>query len=441
MKTVFQAKGAKINKKKKKQNFKDPGDYELSLNKSAKFNFKGQCEFDVSSKNRKLNISSDERTAISNERTAISSERTAISNENREVNILEVNNNRNKKKSKKSKINNDKDFQLSISKKEGKRKEFDVDEEAESIDSGCVEDGSMECLSESLELPTDWAQVTSSLAAEHNFIEDLLLVVPSRPELDISQYIEDGPSPKELEKAKAKKTSDNDKAEKPNHVSNYDRVSNYEELTKRLQDQLNKLKKVRKPDRIKTRREQAKLKTKMKILCNKNKKKNKLANKGPEIEDVKKKTGIQSGDGKLVFSKFDFTESEGSNPKPKKKGKDLQHLLSTALKNKEKVKKLEADDLEHATEVKDKKAWMSSLKRAEGQKVYDDLPRLKKAVKKKEKTKKNSQMKWKKREQKLKQKMKQEDQKRNANIEKYNKKKFEAKKKRIRKKGRIVPGF
>merc|ERR1711874_587549 len=103
-KTVSQDKGAKFNKKKKKQNFKDPGDYELSLNKSAKFNFNEQCKFDVSSKNRKLNISSDERTAISNERTAISNERTAISN----VNILEVNKNPNKKKSKKSKINNDK---------------------------------------------------------------------------------------------------------------------------------------------------------------------------------------------------------------------------------------------------------------------------------------------------------------------------------------------
>ena len=104
---IVSHKGAKYNKKKKKQNFKDPGDCELSLNKSAKFNFNGQCKFDVSSKNRKLNISSDERTAISNE--------------SRDVNILEVNKNPNKKKSKKSKINKDKQFQLTISKKEVKK--------------------------------------------------------------------------------------------------------------------------------------------------------------------------------------------------------------------------------------------------------------------------------------------------------------------------------
>ena len=194
-------------------------------------------------------------------------------------------------------------------------------------------------------------------------------------------------------------------------------------------------------DKIKARKEKAKLKTKMKILCNKNKKRNKLENKDPEIENVKKKTAIQSGDGKLVFSKFDFTESEGT--KPKKKGKDLEHLLSKALKNKEKVKKLEADDLEHATVVKDKSAWMSSLKRADGEKVFDDLSLIQKAVKKK-KTKIDSQTKWKMREGKLKQKMDQAEQKRKANIEKVRKKKFEAKKKKLNKRGRTItykPGF
>lgn len=423
MKTVTQHKGAKPNKRKKTQINEDPNDF-VSVNKSAKFNFDEQYDFDsISNKNRNFN------------------ERTSITNEIRTENNLEVDKSPNKKKSKsnKSEHNVKKELQIGISKKDKRKSTSDnVDDEDDgsSVDSGCVDDGSTESLSEPLELPTDWTQILSSVASEHSFLKELLTVLPTRKDLDISEYIEDTEDPKKLEKAKPKNASDKAE-EKPT------RVANYEELTKRLEERLHKLKKNRntKKDRIKTRKEQRKLKTKMKILCTKNKKRNKLENNEPEIEGVKKKTAIQSGDGQLVFSKFDFSKPVTST-KQANKGKDLQHLLSKALKEKEKVKKIAASgDLEGANQMKDKKAWKGALMRADGHKVLDDIELLKKSVKKKEQKKRSNKDKWNKRDAKLKEKMAGEDKKRKDNIKGRKQEKLKNKMKKMSKKGHIVPGF
>jgi len=413
MKTVSQHKGAKPNKKKKKQHNKDPNkdpnDF-VSVNKSAKFNFDEQYDFD--------------------------SVRTSITNESRTENILEADKSPKKQniKSNKSELNDRKELQIGISKKERKNPPDDEDD-GSSVDSGCVDDGSTESLSEPLDLPTDWTQILSSVASEHSFLKDLLTVLPTRKDFDISEHIQDTEDPKKLEKAKAKNASD--KAEKPT------RVANYEELTKRLEERLHKLKKNRntKKERIKTRKEQRKLKTKMKILCTKNKKRNKLENTEPEVEGVKKKTAIQSGDGQLVFSKFDFSKPMTST-KQTNKGKDLQHLLSKALKEKEKVKKIAASgDLQGANEMKDKKAWKGALARADGHKVLDDIDLLKKTVKRKEQKKRSNKDKWNKRDAKLKEKMAGEDKKRKDNIRGRKQDKLKNKMKKMSKKGHIVPGF
>ncbi|CAL4090741.1 unnamed protein product [Meganyctiphanes norvegica] len=426
MKTVSLSKGVIPNKKKKKQLIKDPDDFEISVNKSAKFNFNEQCNFDIPSKKRKLG----------------NDERTGSTNENRTENILDVDKSpkKNKRKSNKSEFfENEKDLQIGVSNKDRRNKSLDnvdEEEEAESIDSGCVDDGSTESLTEALELPTDWTQILSSVVAEHSYVQDILSVVPSRKQFDISDYIEDTDDSKKLVKPKTKDTTDKANA-KPT------RVANYEELTKRLEEKLHKLKKNRntKKERIKTRRQQQKLKNKMKILCTKNKKRNKVEDTEPETEGAKKKASIQSGDGQLVFSKFDFSKPVSAK-QPANKGKDLQHLLSKALKEKEKVKKLETGgDLERATEVKDKKAWKGALMRADGQKVLDDIDLLKKSVKKKEQKKKSSKDKWEKRNEKLKEKMHAEEKKRKDNIRGRKQDKLKNKMKKMHKKGHIVPGF
>lgn len=428
MKTASQHKGSKPNKKKKQFN-KNPEDTEgLSLNKSASFNFTEPCSFDLSNKKRKLSVNNEDRTDNTSE--------------NRTENITNKNIKEKKRKSI-GEINDGKELQIGLSKK-GKKKrvisnadaEANEDEEAESVDSGCVDDGSTESLPDAFDLPTDWTQILSSVAAEHIFVKDILSVVPSRNKFDINEHIEDTKGSKKLEKPKVK-DGDNKTEDKPT------RVSNYEELTKRLEDRLHKLKKNRntKKERIKTRRQQQKLKTKMKIICTKNKKRNKVEEPETETEGVKKKTAIQSGDGQLVFSKFDFTKPVGAL-KQGKKGKDLQQLLSKALKDKEKVSKLEAGgELGHARELKDKKAWKGALMRADGHKVMDDLDLLKKSVKKKQQRKKTNKDKWEKRSEKLKDKMAADEKKRKDNIRGRKQDKLKTKMKKMTKKGHIVPGF
>jgi len=429
MKTIPLSKGKKTNKRKKKQLTESPNDadYEISVNKSAKFNFNEQCNFDISSPKRKLGISSDERT------DSIDKKRTDNS-------LIVDKNLKKKRKSIKSEFEEDtKELQIGLSKKHKRKKAIgaaDEDEEAESVDSGCVDDGSTESLPDALELPTDWVQILSSVVAEHNFVKDLLSVVPSRKHFDISEHIETNDS-LESENAKKKDTEDDKIKAKPT------RVTNYEELTRRLEERLHTLKKNRKTkkERQKTRKQQQKLKTKMKILATKNKKRNKIKEEEPENEGVKKKAAVQSGDGQLVFSKFDFTKPI-STKNQANKGKDLQHILSKALKEKEKVKKLEVGgDLERATELKDKKAWKGALMRADGKKVLDDIDLMKKSAKKKEKKKKSSKDKWEKRSEKLKEKMAAEEKKRKDNLRARKQDRLKNKMKKMNKKGHIVPGF
>lgn len=430
MKTANLHKGAKPNKKKKKQLKKDPESEVLSLNKSATFDFTEPCSFDISDKNKKLSVSNEDRTDSTNNNKI----------ENRTENISNKNRKEKKRKSI-SEINDGKELQIGLSKKGKKKRALsnvdpdEDEEEAESVDSGCVDDGS-ESLPDAFELPTDWTQILSSVVAEQSFVKDILSVLPSRNHFDISEHIEDTKGSKKLEKPKVK-DADNQPEAKPS------RVSNYEELTKRLEDRLHKLKKNRntKKERIKTRRQQQKLKTKMKIICTKNKKRNKVQDPEPETEGLKKKTAIQSGDGQLVFSKFDFSKPVGAL-KQGNKGKDLQHLLSKALKAKEKVSKLEAGgDLGGAAELKDKKAWKGALMRADGKKVHDDVDLLKKSVKKKQQKKKSSKDKWNQRNEKLKDKMASDEKKRKDNIRGRKQSNLKNKMKKMTKKGHIVPGF
>jgi len=434
MKTAPQHRGAKPNKKKKRHDKRPEETEVLSLNKSASFNFTEPCNFDISNKKIKLSVSNENKTDCTNENRT----------ENRTENLANINRKEKKRKSI-NEINDGKELQLGLSKKAKKKRalsnsEADAgpdanEDEAESVDSGCVDDGSTESLPDACELPTDWTQILSSVVAEHSFVKDILSVVPSRNKFDISEYIEETKDSKKLEKTKVK-DADVKTEDKPT------RVSNYEELTRRLEDKLHKLKKNRntKKERLKTRKQQQKLKTKMKIMCNKNKKINKVKVE-PETEGATKKTAIQSGDGQLVFSKFDFTKPVG-NLKQGNKGKDLQHLLSKALKEKEKVSKLEAGgDLGRATELKDKKAWKGALMRADGQKVMDDLDLLKKSVKKKQQKKKTNKDKWEQRNEKLKDKMAADEKKRKDNIRARKKDKLKNKMKKMTKKGHIVPGF
>lgn len=147
-------------------------------------------------------------------------------------------------------------------------------------------------------------------------------------------------------------------------------------------------------------------------------------------------------EGKMVFSKFDFTESgPEAQKKGKYSGKDYKNLLKKIEKDEAKIKKLQEADVVKAEHVKDKKKWKAALERAEGIKVKDDPNLIKKAAKRQEKRKKKSKKEWNSRNEAVKQKQDTRQKKRKENIEAKKKEKMKKKIKLATKKGRLIPGF
>lgn len=100
----------------------------------------------------------------------------------------------------------------------------------------------------------------------------------------------------------------------------------------------------------------------------------------------------------------------------KKKGPtDLKGSLAKLEAQKKRLAALDADKRK---EVLEKETWLAARRRAEGEKVRNDESLLKKAVKRKEKTKKKSEREWTERKQGVENVQKQRQQKREENIRK-----------------------
>lgn len=154
---------------------------------------------------------------------------------------------------------------------------------------------------------------------------------------------------------------------------------------------------------------------------------------------------IYNEEGKLVFNKFDFSESRSAPTvisKKAKEPKDPRKLLNKLEKQNEKLKHLEAEgDTEKAKIIKEKTAWKTALQKAEGIKVKDDPNLLKKSVRKEIEKKRKSKKKWDARNEKVKQQQQEKQAKRMENIQARKKQNKLSKLKKAAKKGRIIPGF
>ncbi len=151
---------------------------------------------------------------------------------------------------------------------------------------------------------------------------------------------------------------------------------------------------------------------------------------------------IYNKEGKMVFSKFDFSQSSSKDNKTDlPTGKNYKKILENIEKNKEKMQKLKETDADAAKNVKDKTAWKTALQKAEGAKIKDDPELLKKSIKKRDQKKKKSSKAWEERHDKLDKKMKDKQDKRKKNLHSKKLKTFDRKVKIAKKKGRILPGF
>ncbi|XP_015606074.1 surfeit locus protein 6 homolog [Cephus cinctus] len=150
---------------------------------------------------------------------------------------------------------------------------------------------------------------------------------------------------------------------------------------------------------------------------------------------------VFNSEGKMVFSKFDFSDV-GAKKKPSKIDRDPKKILQQLEKKKEKLKQLEASgEKSKVEEIKEKEAWKSVLAKASGEKVKDDPELLKRSVKKQEQKKKYSSKKWEGRKEGVQKGIQERQQKRQENILKRKKDKKINKLKKASKRGRVIPGF
>lgn len=316
---------------------------------------------------------------------------------------------------------------------------------SESVDSGCIADISGDV--------TDWPQVETAVLEERNYVLSLLSWLPDfewvvpdlkKPKPSPEESSKDESSGKGKASSKKKGESAGTKAKLRDFLNEADEIDT---LRDRYTSMLQELRKGRRD-----KKKEGKLQRKLKNLNRRNKKN---ANRQRKLEQAEifakkhekveknKKTMLQkkifNEKGKLVFSKFDFSSGGSGNST---KAKNLEIKVAQALKEREMRKKLEMEgDFKGAAELKEIEAWSGALKRAEGAKVRDDIDLLQKSLKKKEHRKKLSKKRWEERSAAVEKKMMDKQTKRKENLKARRDAKLEKKFKKLKRKGRVVPGF
>ena len=152
---------------------------------------------------------------------------------------------------------------------------------------------------------------------------------------------------------------------------------------------------------------------------------------------VNNKKTIVNSEGKVVFSKFDFTSDVAKLQRSGKgsgKKTNYKKLLEKAESRKKKLEEMKGNNTEKSKEIIEQAKWKKALGKSEGVKQKDDPVLLKKAMKRKEKQKMKHQKEWKERLENQKKQLKERQDRRQKNIqERIDKKK--------KKKGGRTPGF
>lgn len=120
----------------------------------------------------------------------------------------------------------------------------------------------------------------------------------------------------------------------------------------------------------KTKREERLLQKKLARIEQNTASGNKIKTESEEAPKVPKPKPVFNSEGKMVFSKFDFSEI-GVKKKLPKSQNDPKKMLQQLQQKKEKLKQLEdLGDKEKAEDIREKDAWKSALAKASGEKVW-----------------------------------------------------------------------
>lgn len=248
----------------------------------------------------------------------------------------------------------------------------------------------------------------------------------------------------------AKKQSRSSKAKKKKDKEVQRREARLEELREKLRKKLEELQARKNAGKSVTPQEQKRLKRQEKKVNSK------LKNKNSTHKEEKQKMQVAEGlksppqnkilndNGEPVKTKFDFSIFATGNDKSRSsdlRGRDYQRLLEKVEKRKERVDTLKSKDLDAGEKLAEKMQWQNVIHKAKGEKVKDDPLLLKKAMKRKEKMKEKRKKKWEDRGKTVDDLKQKKQDKRKSNINKRKSDKKEKVRKRMIKKGRIIPGF
>ncbi|CAJ0581606.1 unnamed protein product, partial [Mesorhabditis spiculigera] len=256
-------------------------------------------------------------------------------------------------------------------------------------------------------------------------------------------------------------TTENKLIKIENSDGTIDRNATREATLKKLQEKLEGLKVARrgKKDPVKFENER-KLKRRMSKLKLKQRradeKENKPAADAPEaaakadttkapvkLENVKKEAP-KAADPEFSFNKLDFLVKNADKPLTKNEkrdkftGKDFKRLLEKAEKRQERIDSIRTKNPEKAEKIEESIKWKKVLQQAEGKKVRDNVDLLKKAMKRKEKTKDRTKKKWGERTTAVEEKVAKKQDKRDTNLQKRKDDVKKRKMDKLRKKGRIL---
>lgn len=222
---------------------------------------------------------------------------------------------------------------------------------------------------------------------------------------------------------------------------NANRAGNVQELQERFRNKLNQLRGGL-PEKSSRKKKLTKLEMKIKLREEKKlKAKLNAANVTKPAKLLDKKMvrpvkPVYNSEGKMVFSKFDFSEDGGIDSSKKTK-LDPKAALKKLQSHKEKMESLkEIGKTDRVKNLEEKSTWKNVMDKAEGVKVKDDEGLLKKSIKKIEQKKKSTKKKWDSRKESEDKRKDFKQKKRTENIQKRKKEVKANKTKKAAKKGR-----
>ena len=172
------------------------------------------------------------------------------------------------------------------------------------------------------------------------------------------------------------------------------------------------------------------------------KKKRKTETVSSDTKQSEQRPSIKAENGKIVFSKFDFSTLSDLPEAIRGKKKDYRRLLAKAEATEKKLEELKKNDERRGEELQEKLQWRKAMDLAKGAKVKDDPRLLKKTLKRLDKKKSKSQKYWnEKKEQEQIQKDRKQDVRRKHIQERVEQIKARKNKRKLKKGKSRTPGF